>query len=318
MKLERIIAVRTSKTVYRDGELCIKVFGDDYAKSRILAEAATHAKIEETGLDVPKILEVTKTEGKWAIVSEFIAGKTIERLMDEEPEKRGEYMSRFVDAQIRINSTKARGLAKLKERIEESLFEAGLSSATLYDLHMKLESLPQGDKVCHGDFAPSNLIACGDGRDCAVLAERRDRRRGGIPRALLRQERPAEIRRAGVDTAARRRAPRRGTRRRSGIPAPLDKRRRLRIASRRKVKEMIKIKVCIGSACHVKGSRRVVEGLQYQIAERKLKDKINLGGVFCMGRCDEGVCVTVDDKFYSVKPEEVTEFFEKEVLPLVK
>ena len=168
MKLERIIAVRTSKTVYRDGQLCIKVFGDDYAKSRILAEAATHAKIEETGLDVPKILEVTKTEGKWAIVSEFIAGKTIERLMDEEPEKRGEYMSRFVDAQIRINSTKARGLAKLKERIEESLFEAGLSSATLYDLHMKLESLPQGDKVCHGDFAPSNLIACGDGRDCAV------------------------------------------------------------------------------------------------------------------------------------------------------
>lgn len=168
MKLERIIAVRTSKTVYRDGELCIKVFGDDYAKSRILAEAATHAKIEETGLDVPKILEVIKTEGKWAIVSEFIAGKTIERLMDEEPERRAEYMSRFVDAQLRINSTKARGLAKLKERIEESLFEAGLSSATLYDLHMKLESLPQGDKVCHGDFAPSNLIACGDGRDCAV------------------------------------------------------------------------------------------------------------------------------------------------------
>ena len=86
---------------------------------------------------------------------------------------------------------------------------------------------------------------------------------------------------------------------------------------------MIKIKVCIGSACHVKGSRRVVEGLQYQIAERKLKDKINLGGVFCMGRfcmgrCQEGVCVTVDDKFYSVSPDKVTEFFETEVLPLVK
>jgi len=81
---------------------------------------------------------------------------------------------------------------------------------------------------------------------------------------------------------------------------------------------MIKIKVCIGSACHVKGSRRVVEGLQYQIAERKLKDKINLGGVFCMGRCQEGVCVTVGDKFYSVSPDKATEFFEKEVLPLVK
>lgn len=81
---------------------------------------------------------------------------------------------------------------------------------------------------------------------------------------------------------------------------------------------MIKIKVCIGSACHVKGSRRVVEGLQFQIAENKLKDKINLGGVFCMGKCKDGVCVTVDDKFYSVKPEEVKDFFTKEVLPLVK
>lgn len=81
---------------------------------------------------------------------------------------------------------------------------------------------------------------------------------------------------------------------------------------------MVKVKVCIGSACHVKGSRRVVEGLQYQIAERRLKDKINLGGVFCMGRCNEGVCVTVDDNFFSVKPEEVAAFFEKEILPLVK
>ena len=132
MKLERIIAVRTSKTVYRDGNLCVKVFGDEYAKSRILAEATTHAKIEETGLDVPKILEVTKAEGKWAIVSEFIAGHTLERLMDEEPEKRGEYMSRFVDAQLRINSTKARGLAKLKERVEEMLRLVGLEEYRNY------------------------------------------------------------------------------------------------------------------------------------------------------------------------------------------
>lgn len=80
---------------------------------------------------------------------------------------------------------------------------------------------------------------------------------------------------------------------------------------------MIKIKVCIGSACHVKGSRRVVEGLQFLIAENKLKDKINLGGVFCMGRCQEGVCVTVNDAFYSVDPEDVEGFFKKDVLPLV-
>lgn len=80
---------------------------------------------------------------------------------------------------------------------------------------------------------------------------------------------------------------------------------------------MIKIKVCIGSACHVKGSRQVVEGLQYQIAEQGLADKINLGGVFCMGRCQEGVCVTVNEKFYSVNPDETEKFFKAEVLPLL-
>lgn len=79
----------------------------------------------------------------------------------------------------------------------------------------------------------------------------------------------------------------------------------------------MKITVCIGSSCHLKGSRNVVEELQYLIAENNLKDKVELGGTFCMGKCQDGVCVTVDDKFYSVSPETVKEFFNKEVLAKV-
>ncbi len=79
----------------------------------------------------------------------------------------------------------------------------------------------------------------------------------------------------------------------------------------------MKITVCIGSSCHLKGSRNVVEELQYLIAENNLKDKVELGGTFCMGKCQDGVCVTVDDKFYSVSPETVKEFFDKEVLAKV-
>ncbi len=75
----------------------------------------------------------------------------------------------------------------------------------------------------------------------------------------------------------------------------------------------MKITVCIGSSCHIKGSRQVVEQLQYLIAENGLKEKVELGGTFCMGKCQEGVCVTVDDDFYSVSPETVREFFDKEV-----
>ena len=76
----------------------------------------------------------------------------------------------------------------------------------------------------------------------------------------------------------------------------------------------MKVTVCIGSSCHIKGSRQVVEQLQNLIAEHDLKDKVELGGTFCMGKCQEGVCVTVDDKFFSVSPDTVKEFFEKEIL----
>ncbi|MBQ8163407.1 MAG: (2Fe-2S) ferredoxin domain-containing protein [Clostridia bacterium] len=80
----------------------------------------------------------------------------------------------------------------------------------------------------------------------------------------------------------------------------------------------MKITVCIGSSCHIKGSRQVVEQLQYLISENKLGDKIELGGTFCMGKCQKGVCVTVDDTFYSVTPETAEEFFNDEVLGKVK
>lgn len=77
----------------------------------------------------------------------------------------------------------------------------------------------------------------------------------------------------------------------------------------------MKITVCIGSSCHLKGSRQVVEYLQNYIYENQLKDSIELCGAFCMGRCKEGVCVTVDDDFFSVSPETVREFCEKEIKP---
>ena len=75
----------------------------------------------------------------------------------------------------------------------------------------------------------------------------------------------------------------------------------------------MKVTVCIGSSCHIKGSRQVVEQLQRLIGENELGDKVELSGTFCMGKCQQGVCVTVDDAFYSVTPKTVAEFFENNV-----
>ncbi len=79
----------------------------------------------------------------------------------------------------------------------------------------------------------------------------------------------------------------------------------------------MKVTVCIGSSCHIKGARQVVEQLQYLIAENALKDKVELGGTFCMGKCQQGVCVTVDDAFFSVNPDAVKDFFCAQVLAKV-
>ena len=79
----------------------------------------------------------------------------------------------------------------------------------------------------------------------------------------------------------------------------------------------MKITVCIGSSCHIKGSRQVVEQLQNLIAENNLGDKVELAGTFCMGNCQQGVCVTVDETFFSITPDTVNEFFSENILARV-
>lgn len=163
MNLDRIIAVRTSKTVYRDGDKTIKVFDSDYSKSDVLNEALNQARVEETGLPVPKIIEVTKVDGKWAIVSDFIEGETLAELMKKNPDKYDEYLELFVDLQMQVHSMKAPLLNKLKDKMYRKINETDLDATTRYDLHTRLDSMPKHTKVCHGDFNPSNIIITKDG-----------------------------------------------------------------------------------------------------------------------------------------------------------
>lgn len=163
MNLDRIIAVRTNKTVYRDGEYCVKVFDDDFSKVDVLNEALNHARVEETGLNVPKIVEVTKIDGKWAIVSEYVPGKTLARLMEENPDKKDEYLEKFVDWQIEVQSKKCPLLTKLRDKMNRKIDLTNLDESIKYELHTRLEGMPKHNKLCHGDFNPSNIIVKEDG-----------------------------------------------------------------------------------------------------------------------------------------------------------
>lgn len=163
MNLERIIAVRTTKTVYKDGDKVIKLFSEDYSKADVFNEALNQARVEETGLNVPKVREVTNIDGKWAIVMDYVAGKTLEELMFANPKKEDEYLNQFVDLQISVQKMSAPRLNKLNDKMNRKISETTLDASIRYELHTRLNGMPKHTKLCHGDFNPKNIIVAEDG-----------------------------------------------------------------------------------------------------------------------------------------------------------
>ena len=158
MKLDNVIAVRKTKTIYRDGDTCIKVFNHSYSKADILNEALNQARVEDVSLNVPKILEVTNIDGQWAIVSEFIEGTTLSHLMRDDPENKDKYLDMMVETQMLIHSRRCPLLSRLKDKMNRKILSADLDPVTRYELLIRLEGLPTHDKLCHGDMCPSNVI----------------------------------------------------------------------------------------------------------------------------------------------------------------
>ena len=162
---KQLISSSVTKCVYRDGDLAIKEFCEGFPKAEVLNEALCTARVEDLpGLHVPKVLSVSVMDGKWSITREFIEGKTLQQLMDENPDKVQEYMEQMVDLQIDIHSKACPLLNKLKEKTIRALQEEEqLDANTRYDLLTRLDGMPKHTKLCHGDFEPSNIIVAADG-----------------------------------------------------------------------------------------------------------------------------------------------------------
>ncbi len=163
MNLDRVIAVRNDRTVFRDGDRCIKVFGVGYSKAEVFSEALNQARAEELGLPVPALFEVTTIEGKWAILSEYIRGKTLAQLIEENPERTSEYIDRLVDLQTRVHEKTCLHLVTLTEKMRQKITAAPLHAATRADLCRRLDAMETQTALCHGDFVPSNIIIAEDG-----------------------------------------------------------------------------------------------------------------------------------------------------------
>ena len=159
MKLEEknLIVKRSYKEVYRCDDLIVKVFSESHPKSDVFNEALLTARIEETGLDIPKVKEVMQIDGKWAIAIEYKEGKTLEEMMQSDRKNLEKYMEDFVDLQLKVLSKTSPLLKGMKDK-----FSRQINSLT------RLESMPKHNKVCHGDFNPSNVIVGKNGKMTVV------------------------------------------------------------------------------------------------------------------------------------------------------
>ena len=158
--LNNPIAQRDTKTVYKDNNCTIKLFVKDYSKANILNEALNQARVEEaTDLYIPKLLEVTTIDGRWAIVSEHVDGTPLDELMANNPNELDKYLDLFVKIQLTVLSKEVPLLSRIKDKFRRKLEHTDLiDGATKYELMQRLEGMKNHTKLCHGDFNPSNII----------------------------------------------------------------------------------------------------------------------------------------------------------------
>ena len=158
-----LIHTSAGKKLYRDGNRLIKSFDESYSKAGILNEALNQARVEETSLHIPKVLEVTVIDGKWSLIWEYIEGETLESLMQKHPEKEDEYLDFFVDLQVNMSKEGVPLLGHLRDKMHAKISASAFPATVRYDLHVRLDGLPRHKKLCHGDFQPSNVIMTKDG-----------------------------------------------------------------------------------------------------------------------------------------------------------
>ena len=165
LKLTDVVVERPTKTVYKENDKIVKLFVENYLASNILNEALNHARVQEgTDLNVPKLLEVSKVNNRWAIVMERVEGKTLEQLMAENPQKEDEYLDMFVDIQLNILSKNVPLLNRIKDKFKRKLTNAkNIDEHTKYELLHRLEGMKDHTKLCHGDLNPSNIIIAPNG-----------------------------------------------------------------------------------------------------------------------------------------------------------
>ena len=165
----QILEEKSYKTVYREGNVIVKAFTPSHPMSDVYNEAYIHACVEDAGVPVPKLLGVSMQDGGWAISMEYVAGKTLEELAKEHPERIDEYLEKLVDIQLEVGGYRVRHLRNTRLKMEDAIKAmTEIDASTRYELLQRIHGMAQHSKLCHGDLVPSNIVIKEDGSWCVL------------------------------------------------------------------------------------------------------------------------------------------------------
>jgi thiamine kinase-like enzyme len=168
MELKNFVVSSELYDVYESDGLAIRIYKKPEYKEKCLYAALTHARVETTmvnsSIKMPILHEVSLIDGKWAITMDWIKGKTLEQLMDENPDKMDTYLNKLIDIQCEIHAQYMPLLSKLKDKMARQIKSLGqIDEIKKYELLTRLDSMPKHVKLCHNSFEPKNIIINDEG-----------------------------------------------------------------------------------------------------------------------------------------------------------
>lgn len=159
MEFKTLLSSSEMVDVYKCGDRAVKLFKKGCPKTVVLYEALTHSRVEETGLLIPQIYEVSLIDGRWAIQMELVEGKTLAQLMNEDPAHAKDYVDDMLNIHLNIHTKKMPLLNKLKDKLHAEIEQLDcIDDVKKYDLLTRLDSMKKHNKLCHGNFSPENII----------------------------------------------------------------------------------------------------------------------------------------------------------------
>lgn len=167
MSESKDIAKYAHKVIRREGDVVYKEFDGTYPKANVFNEALNQVRIEETDLNIPRVLDVRQEDGKWTIVMEFIEGETLDERIEKDPEHIDDYMKQLAHLHADLHKHKAPPLLnRLRDKMRNKLESPDLkiNPSVRYELQTRLDSMPRHSKLIHGDFEPRNIIFGADGK----------------------------------------------------------------------------------------------------------------------------------------------------------